>query len=71
MVVVVGICATFFVAAVAGVVVLLVVVVVVVVVVLLLLPPLRLPRAAVLTGLSLLSLAALLLVSHSSSININ
>ena len=67
MVVVVGICATFFVAAVAGVVVLLVVVVVVV----LLLPPLRLPRAAVLTGLSLLSLAALLLVSHSSSININ
>ena len=70
MVVVVGICATFFVAAVAGVVVLLVVVVVVVVV-LLLLPPLRLPRAAVLTGLSLLSLAALLLVSHSSSININ
>lgn len=69
MVVVVGICATFFVAAVAGVVVLLVVVVVVVV--LLLLPPLRLPRAAVLTGLSLLSLAALLLVSHSSSININ
>ena len=67
MVVVVGICATFFVAAVAGVVVLLVVVVVVV----LLLPPLRLPRAAVLTGLSLLSLAALLLVSHSSSIIIN